>query len=174
MPTALKLARGCPSGERKLPKGEAKPEVVKGVPPYKDMSDGAKAVWAELTPKLEVLGLLTEIDLQSFRRYCDMQARWLSCAAKLKETDKTFVPVFAPQTPEEIAAGLRPQLRFMQELPESIEYRRLLPQLIKLEAQFGLTPASRASISILPPSKNKPVDLEGFLFTHDGDDYEAE
>ena len=174
MPTALKLARGCPSGERKLPKGEPKPEVVKGVPPYFDMSDEAKAVWGELTPKLEVLGLLTEIDLQSFRRYCDMQARWLKCSQKLKETDKTHVPVFAPQTPEEIAAGLRPQLRFMQELPESMEYRRLLPQLVKLEAQFGLTPASRASISVLPPSKNAPVDLEDFLFANDGDEYEEE
>lgn len=167
-PTKLKLLRGMPSGKKNIPKGEAMPEVVKGSEPPRDMTAGGKAIWHELAPRLEELGLFTVLDGNAFRRYCELTARWGAAAKKLQETGQTHVPIFHEQTPEQRAAGERPKLKYLQELPESIEFRRLPGELLRLEQQFGMTPASRAAISVLPKSKDAPNDIQKFLY---GGDY---
>lgn len=163
-PTALKIMRGCPSGRNKLPKGEAKPELVKGSVPPDGMSLEGKAVWEQVAPKLEELGLLSVLDGFPFRRYCELMARWLAASRKITESGQTHLPIFHNLTDEERAAGVRPKLKYLQELPEAIEFRQLPEKLLKLEQQFGMTPASRAAIQVLPNSKNAPTDIESFLY----------
>lgn len=163
-PTALKILQGVPSGVRKLTKGEPKPELLTGAQPLAEMSADGQKLWSEIVPKLEELGLFSVLDQQPFRRYCELLARWGKAQRKLNETGQTHVPIFHEQTPEERAAGLKPRLRYLQELPESIEFRRLTPMLLKLEQQFGMTPAARAAISVLPKSKNAPDNLAAFLY----------
>lgn len=132
------------------------------------MTDGGKAIWYEIAPRLEQLGLFTELDGYAFRRYCELMARWGAAARKIQETGQTHVPIFHEQTPEQRAAGERPKLKYLQELPENIEFRRLPGELLRLEQQFGMTPASRAAISVLPKSKEAPSDIQAFLY---GGDY---
>lgn len=144
------------------------PEVIKGSAPPPGMSDGAKKVWEELVPKLEELGLFSVLDGNPFRRYCELTARWNNAARKIQETGQTHLPIFHELTPEQRQRGDKPKLKYLQELPESIEFRRLPGELLRLEQQFGLTPASRASISVMPASKDAPSDLEAFLY---GGDY---
>lgn len=163
-PTALKLLRGCPSGTRKLTKGEPKPEVIKGANPPAEMTEDAKLIWLDLAPKLEELGLFTVLDTNPFRRYCELMARWGKAARKIQETGQTHVPIFHELSPEQRQRGEKPKLKYLQELPESIEFRRLPGELLRLEAQFGLTPASRAAISVMPKSKDAPTDIESFLY----------
>lgn len=166
-PTRLKLIRGCPSGRRKLPKGEATPEVVRGAIPPVSMTDAGKEVWAEMVPRLEELGLFTVLDGNAFRRYCELTARWNAAAKKIQDTGQTHIPIFHEQTPEQKAAGERPKLKYLQELPESIEFRRLPGDLLRLEQQFGMTPAARAAISVFPISQDAPEDIDEFLFAGD-------
>lgn len=166
-PTKLKLLRGCPSGKRNLPKGEPLPELVHGAVPPSGMTEAGKAIWAELTPKLEALGLFSVLDSNPFRRYCELMARWNVAARRIQETGQTHVPIFHEQTEAQKAAGEKPKLKYIQELPESIEFRRLPSDLLRLEQQFGLTPASRAAISIIPQSKDAPSDIQAFLYGGD-------
>jgi P27 family predicted phage terminase small subunit len=156
--------RGLPSGKKNIPKGEAQPQVLNGAEPPIEMTPSGKAIWHELTPKLEALGLFTELDTFAFRRYCELMARWSAASKKIQETGQTHVPIFHEQTDEQRARGDRPKLKYLQELPESIEFRRLPGELLRLEAQFGLTPAARAAISIIPKSKNAPTDIQSFLY----------
>lgn len=167
-PTKLKLLRGFPGGKKTIPKGEPLPEVLHGTTPPADMTDEGKAIWRELAPKLEDLGLFTTLDGFAFRRYCELMARWGVAAKKIRETGQTHIPIFHEQTPEQRAAGERPKLKYLQELPESIEFRRLPGELLRLEQQFGMTPASRAAISVIPKSKDAPNDIQKFLY---GGDY---
>jgi len=164
IPTTLKLLRGCPSGVRKLPRGEPKPPLVTDNTAPEFLSPAAQSIWTELVPKLETLGLFTVLDRNAVGRYCELSARWLIASKRIAETGKTHVPVFHEQTDEDRAAGTPPRLKYIQELPESLEMRRLPGELLRLEQQFGMTPAARASISILPPTAGKPNDLDDFLF----------
>lgn len=167
-PTKLKLLRGCPSGKKNIPKGEAQPEVLHGTTPPADMTEPGKVIWRELAPKLEELGLFTTLDGFAFRRYCELMARWGAASRRIQETGQTHVPIFHELTEAQRVAGERPKLKYLQELPESIEFRRLPSELLRLEQQFGMTPASRAAINILPKSKDAPNDIQKFLY---GGDY---
>jgi P27 family predicted phage terminase small subunit len=146
------------------------PEVVTGSVPPIGMTQAGKTIWSEMVPRLEELGLFTVLDTHAFQRYCELTARWNSAARKLQETGQTHLPIFHEQTPEQRAAGDRPKLKYLQELPESIEFRRLPGELLRLEQQFGMTPAARAAISVFPQSKDVPEDIESFLFGGDGGD----
>lgn len=164
-PTALKILRGIPGGRSKLTKGEAKPEVINGTPPPQELSEDGKAIWRELAPRMEELGLLSVLDTNPFRRYCEMMGRWARASRKIQETGQTHVPIFHELTPEQRQRGEKPKLKYIQELPESLEFRRLPGELLRLEGQFGLTPASRAAISVLPKSKDAPSDIHAFLYS---------
>ncbi len=68
-PTNLHILNGNPSKIKDLGKNEPKPAPKK--PDCPDWLPGeARKIWEEEAPKLEKLGLLTEIDGEEFARYC--------------------------------------------------------------------------------------------------------
>lgn len=156
-PTELKLLQGCPGGRSKLPKGEVKPQVIKDTDAPAELTDGARAVWEDMVPRLKRLNLFTELDVNTFRRYCELYARWINAANRLKQTGQTHVPIFHERTAAEIRNNVPMRLHYLQELPESIEFRKLPNELLRLEQQFGMTPAARASINV----NTAPIDSKG-------------
>jgi len=100
------------------------------------MRPEAKAVWRLLVPKLEALGVLTDIDGNAFARYCDAWARWKSAAKVLAEKGEFYV--------RRDAAG---EVQSVQPHPAAGQYVKLAQLLSRLEGDFGLTPSARANMA---------------------------
>lgn len=166
-PTELKLLQGVPGGAHKLNKHEAKPQKLNGSKPSRELSPEAKKVWRRMAPKLEVLGLLTNLDVEAFGRYCELSARYSECVKRLRTNNwQRYLPVYHEQSLEEKAAGVKPRLKYLQELPDSVEFRRIPGELLRLEQHFGMTPASRSSLSVnfVPTGGQAKDDTDEFLF----------
>ena len=66
-PSALRVFEGNP-GHKPISKNEPKPKGKSKAPRW--LNDGAKKVWVEVAPKLEAIGLLTDVDARAFANYC--------------------------------------------------------------------------------------------------------
>lgn len=72
-PTALKVLAGNP-GHRRLNEQEPKPALGATIPEYLLRFPDAAAAWKRWAPKLQDLGVLTEIDAPAFGRLCRLWA----------------------------------------------------------------------------------------------------
>jgi P27 family predicted phage terminase small subunit len=138
-PSYLKLITGNPGG-RPLNAREAKPDPGMPAPPSW-LSEGGLAEWNRLGPKLHRLGLLTEIDGATFGARCqivgdmaDVEARIRKFGAIMRASDRRDRLVLSP------FARLRDRLR---------------EQLLRFDAEFGLTPSARSRVSASPPPVSK-------------------
>ena len=118
-PTALKLLEGNP-GKRKLNDKEPKPEKKAPSCP-KWLEPEAKKEWRRLAKKMELMGVLTEVDMAAFAGYCQAYARWKE-AEEFITQHGTIV-----RTP-------------------SGYWQTYLKVMNRLAEQFGLTPAARSRI----------------------------
>lgn len=84
MPTSLKLLRG-ERRESRLNRAAPKPAGGGPVMPA-DMSDAAKRVWRRQTKALEATGILTTVDGDSLRAYCEAVARYQHAAVLLEQS----------------------------------------------------------------------------------------
>lgn len=146
-PTALKLVQGNP-GKKALPAAEPKPKPVeaKRAPVPRGLTKEAKRVWRDLAPKLDALGLLTELDVRAMIRYCDLTVRWLKTKEHIEEHGLTVIGTNK--------AGAE----YEMQSPYASLYLQLDKALSKIETQFGMSPASRTSIHVaLPQSKKDEI-----------------
>lgn len=133
-PTALKLMRGNPSNQ---PINDREPQPGGKAYPPEWLSDDALAVWHEVAPKLEAMGVLTSADQEALSRYCHEWTVWQSARETIEGvgviayTDKGN----AYQHP---AVGV---------LHTSDKILR------SLEGEFGMTPSSRSAIKIERPKQ---------------------
>ncbi len=87
-PTSLKVLQGTDRPDR-VNENEPKPRPVVGERPPA-MDHYARKAWDYLAPKLEKLGVLTEVDTPLFALFCEAYARWERSRrrlAKLKFSD---------------------------------------------------------------------------------------
>lgn len=138
-PTALKVLRGNP-GRRPLNKAEPAPPRVVDLAPPPELAGAAAVEWARIAPKLQRVGLLTEIDVQALIAYCMTWARWLEAENNVRDhgmvlAGKRGAPVLNPYVA--IAARAQQQLRVWLE-------------------SFGMTPSSRTRVKTDPG--DKPAD----------------
>jgi P27 family predicted phage terminase small subunit len=132
-PTAILEARG--SWLAKTRKDEPQAE---GVPLCLDwLTDEGKLAWNRLIPMLRGIGVVGAVDENALARYCDMLARWKLCVQFVNENGMTH-PVRGPNG----------QITMFREFAEVDRASRLSDQLLRIEQQFGMTPASRASLAI--------------------------
>lgn len=82
MPTALKLLHGETRAER-LNRYAPKPRANRPAMP-RDMSIEAKKVWARIMRDFGHTGILTAVDTDSFRAYCESVARYKYAATALE------------------------------------------------------------------------------------------
>ena len=90
------------------------------------LSPAAKRIWRVLAPRLAHLGLLTTCDEHALGRYCELWVCWLWCRKELYDG----LQASAPEGAERIKALLT-----------------VTDRLLRLEREFGLTPAARASLA---------------------------
>jgi P27 family predicted phage terminase small subunit len=139
-PTALRLVEGNRE-HRPINKAEPKPQPVMPVCP--DFIEGkARDVWDRYGPMLVRLGVLTEADGLAFAALCNEWARYVELVEN-KEMVQTF------------ESGAR------QVAPEVSASHKCLTQLLRLFGEFGLTPSSRARLSIKEDKEDAFGDLIG-------------
>lgn len=74
-PTALRILQGNP-GKRPLPESEPTPTGKAVMPNWMTDYPKAVAVWEEMAPITEGMGLLTDADVPAFARYCTLQSEF--------------------------------------------------------------------------------------------------
>lgn len=151
-PVNLQKLRGNP-GKRPLPggakgkKGAAPPPPEAPVPPPPAWLAGetARRYWEWLAPRLAGQGLLEEIDHDHLAALCDAWQEVADCDAVLAD-------IGAYQTTESGFIVLHPAVN---------RRTKALERVRKLSADFGMSPAARASLGHVPPGP--PSALGKFL-----------
>lgn len=143
-PTAVLDKRNRPAQQDRGK--EPKPVALSPVRPDWLLPEAA-AAWDYLAPKMERLGILTEIDGNAFARYCQTWARWRQCEEFLKQAGGTTY------------TDKRLTYSTLREYPQVRQSQKYSALLTKLESEFGLTPSGRASLSIGggDPMKDDPL-----------------
>jgi P27 family predicted phage terminase small subunit len=132
-PVELKILEGNP-GRRPLPTNHPKPRPVAPKPPYK-LHPVARRFWKEHAPKLEAMGILTEVDGPAFVMMATHYAMAWEAGQVLRDEGLVV----------EDERGLPRKHPILQVLRDSSAAFRMYA------AQFGLTPSARAKLSIPEP-----------------------
>lgn len=126
----------------------------------------ARKVWESVAPLLAGARVLTQADLMALARYCELFAQWIDCKDFINKNGMTY-KVFrqmrvtdivdngnggkeAIQRFEKIEAGTR-------EYVEAKNFKTLSKELLSIEVNFGLTPASRGKVAMVDPGKKDPA-----------------
>ncbi len=136
-PTALKVVEGNP-GRRPLNGREPKPPAKMPTCPS-HLSATAKTEWKRLARVLSDVGLLTLVDRTVLAGYCQAYGRWVEAEKKLQETPTLL------KTP----AG------YIQTSPWLTISNKQMELMAKYMAELGLTPSSRARLSVNIPSEEE-------------------
>lgn len=127
-PTALKVLEGNP-GKRPLNTKEPKPKSnAPKCPTWLEAE--AKKEWRRMSKQLELMGLLTEVDMAAFAGYCQAYARWKE-AEEFISKHGTIV-----KTPS----------GYWQQVPQVSIASNYLKIMGKFCEQFGLTPSARSRL----------------------------
>jgi P27 family predicted phage terminase small subunit len=137
-PTYLKLLKGNP-GRRPI-KHEPQPPLPASAPePPAFLSAYAKEEWARIANELNVLHLVTAIDVAAFAAYCQAFARWRmaeEAIARMAEKDP-------------VMGGLIVKSRAGEATPNPLVWvsSAAAKAMLRAADEFGMTPAARARIS---------------------------
>jgi P27 family predicted phage terminase small subunit len=154
-PTSVLKLRGSPLATQKRLDREPKPPAGKPEPPTWLDSD-ARAAWDCIVPMLEKTGVLTRIDGNALARYCHFWSRWRKAEQFIAERGEMY--------PLKDEAG---NVRYVQAWPQVAIANKLAQQLLRLEQEFGLTPAARTRIQV-SGNEQRPMDPEKARYFGEG------
>ncbi len=129
-PTALKRLQGNPGG-RPLPKNEPQPEATMPRCPSHLNAEG-KREWRRVANRLHKAGLLTYVDRGLLAAYCNSYGRWVEAEQMLAKHGMVQI------TPN----GFEGKSIWLTISDKSLD------QMLKTARDFGLTPSSRATLSV--------------------------
>ena len=131
-PTRMKVLNGNP-GRRPLPKDEPRP--APGAPPPPDWLDPlARQEWDRVVPRLEAIGLLTQVDGFVLEAYCTCYAHWV----ELEQAIAKIGPVYQPSN--------KKGSKYLQQVPHVSIAQKYLDEARAFAAELGLSPSSRARL----------------------------
>ncbi len=134
-PTRLKILAGNP-GKRRL--NEREPQFENRMPaPPAHLDRPARREWKRTCTMLASARILTEADRDALAAYCLVYTRWADAEREIKKHGSV------------IEVGNSIQLS-----PYLIVANRCLEQMLRLWAEFGLTPSSRTRIIASPASED--------------------
>jgi P27 family predicted phage terminase small subunit len=143
LPTRLKLLRGNP-GKRRLNADEPQPPLARPSCP-RHLGKEARREWRRIVPKLEAIGVLTEIDRTALAAYCDAWGRWVEASLGLQKSGM----LIKGRQGEAVKSPYLPVIN------QAIEQMRMM--LI----EFGMSPSSRSRLRV--PQKAAADPFEAFL-----------
>lgn len=139
-PTKLKILDGD-KNKKRINRHEPKPVTLKTTCP-RYLDETAKLAWNRLYPELHGMGLVAKIDRDALGAYCQAYARYVKYEKIVMEKGELY----------KTAAGnviMSPALAVAN---------RALEQMRQFMAEFGLTPSSRARITLEPPGEMTPLE----------------
>ena len=116
------------------------------------LTEAEHEVWEQVVDQLDRIGTLHQTDGNAIGRYCSLLVRWVTAKKFIEEHGDTY----------QIKDGEGKFKRFAT-FPQSLTYKHLLPMMLRLEQEFGLTPASRAGLEV-KSDRNSEQDLEAVYF----------
>lgn len=150
-PTEVLKKKGSWRGKARAKKEPSSPSANIRVP--KEMTKDARKVWRQMLPKLQTMRVMTEADVNALARYCELLVRWWKANDFLQEHGDTY-PIY-----ETDAHGNR-RIKYVQQFPQVSIVRNLSATLLRLEQEFGLTPAARASLDVTASKDDTPDFIE--------------
>ena len=143
-PTELKVLEGNP-GKRQLPQNEVKPKpIIPECPIW--LHDYAKTEWNIIAPKLDMLGLLTEVDCTALAAYCQSYARWREAEEFMSKHNTIF----------------KTQSGYLQQVPQVAIAQKYMALMSTYLGKFGLSPADRAGL-VSPKGKENSNGISKLL-----------
>jgi len=130
---------------------EPQPQAPIGSAP-RHLGKAAKAVWRQVTKELAAMGVGRSPDRLTLERYCQQLVRARQCQAAIEQQGETY----------ELLDD-KGNVRCVQQRPEVAILNRLNASLLKLEQEFGLTPASRAKIKVEVQQPKQPEGKSRFF-----------
>lgn len=146
-PTALRVFEGITKPSQ-MPKFEPKPKLASETDCPKVLTEKQKIWWDSLAPELIRIGTLSLTDIPAFMRYIDLCIEYEEMTKQIAEKNYILIIRNEDGTPKYATA-----------MPQVNIKNQALSLLLKLEQQFGLTPASRTRImTILGGGKGEEID----------------
>ena len=139
-PTKFKVISGNP-GHRPLNRAEPKPKAATTRAPA-GLSKLARKHWGVVAKQLTAAGILTELDKPALMLYCEAWARWREAAIEV----------------EKCGMLIKAQNGFEMQNPYLAIANKAADQMLKMLAEFGMTPSSRSRIQVQEVVKKDPLD----------------
>ena len=135
-PTPILKLHGSDRVRRRELRGE--PQVPVERPAAPDWLVGpALAMWDDLIPQLESLGVLARIDRNALGRYCRLWVRWRVAEDFLDQYGSIHM-----------IKDDKGAVRYLQQVPQVAIAGKLASELRSLEQEFGMTPSARTRVSV--------------------------
>lgn len=161
IPTPILAARGSKLAIYGRPK-EPKPASEAPRCP-KALTADARKVWHEVVPMLQRLGVLSRIDGRSLERYCETWVQWRRCRDFLEKYGTTY-PLKTVKRDRE--GHVFSESVVFKEHRQVKQMYLAHTALLRLEQEFGMTPAARARIQVQPQADAAPVADKSRFFRH--------
>jgi P27 family predicted phage terminase small subunit len=129
-PTNLKVIRGNP-GQRPLNSSEPQAPPADLTPP-EVLDEVGLEVWNEMAPLLSRMGVFTQADRRLLTRYCLLQEQFAHVVKHVRENGMTQLT----------------QTGYSQLTAEGALFKGLPAELLRIEQQFGMTPAARSTLKV--------------------------
>ena len=134
-PTALLRLSG---GWRGTYTNRNEPEPEKGRPRCPVWLDEyAKAVWKQLVPQLDAMGVLAKIDGHALTVLCQTWSRWRKAVEFIQENGETYAV--------KDEAG---RVKYLKKFPQATVIDSSARTLNRFMQEFGLTPSARTRIEV--------------------------
>ena len=147
-PLALHIINGNPSNLDIKKKIEETPKFESLTPKCPErLNNAAKEEWNRIAPQLEKQGILTIADKATFELYCQIYGECVELEEFIKEKGMTYIHTKKNKYGQIIS-------EYVTQYPQVSQLDRKRNLLIKICAEFGLTPSSRGRMS-LPGSKEE-------------------
>jgi len=144
-PTVTKKLEGNP-GKRKLPDNEPQPsKTVKPPPAPRYLCKVGKKKFRYLVKELHAMGLFAKIYGDLLAAYCVEFATWLEAEENIQEHGKL----------------IKAQSGFPMQSPWLAIRNKAFANMLKIAAEFGMSPSSMSRVSVVKPEKEDP--MEAFL-----------
>lgn len=131
-PARLKVIDGNPGGKAAVAAQDLKAPIEQPQPPNW-LSKDVRAIWDEILPELERLGVTARVDVYTIATYCTIMDRKIKAQMFIDEHGLTYITKGPAGTMERI----RPQVKMMEDCEK---------QLRAYAAEFGMTPSSRTRL----------------------------
>jgi P27 family predicted phage terminase small subunit len=151
-PTKLRIIEGN-RGHRPIPNREPHPDPTMPTCP-EWLRAVAKVEWKRICPILHGMGLMTQVDRTALAAYCQSYAKWKEAEEFVEKHGMTYQFPKKDETGKVVSMYIAP-------FPQVSIARGCLEQVKSFCVEFGLTPSSRARMTL--PSEKQADSFDKLL-----------